>query len=99
MAKSIEWILDSGCGRHLTGSPELLGEDADKTGTSLILPYVTRTGSLRKGNIEMVTQVGSDTRHIVVEDVEFVPGLKINLLPYVSLEKYVYNTTMKSDIL
>ena len=30
---------------------------------------------------------GSETHHIVVEDVEFVPGFKRNLLSYVSLEK------------
>ncbi len=84
---SIEWILDSGCGRHLTGSPDLLGEDTDKAGTSLVLPDGTRTQSLRKGKIEMVTQVDQEARHIVVEDVEYVPGFKRNLLSYVSLEK------------
>jgi hypothetical protein len=31
--KNIEWILDSGCGRHLFGNPDLLGEDTDKAGT------------------------------------------------------------------
>jgi hypothetical protein len=35
----------------------------------------------------MLTQVGSETRHIVVKDVEFVPGFKRNLQSYVSLEK------------
>jgi hypothetical protein len=35
----------------------------------------------------MVTNVNHETRHIVVEDVEYVPGFKRNLLSYVSLEK------------
>jgi hypothetical protein len=35
----------------------------------------------------MVAQVGSETRHIVVKDVEFVHGFKRNLLSYVSLDK------------
>ncbi len=51
----IEWNLDSGYGRHLTGCPGLLGENADKAGTSLILPDGTRTKSLRKDSIEMDT--------------------------------------------
>jgi hypothetical protein len=85
--KSIEWILDSGCGRHLTGNPELFGDDTDKAGTSLLLPDRTKTRSSRKGNLEMVTQVGSEMRDIVVKDVEFVPVFNRNLLLYVSLEK------------
>ncbi len=40
-----------------------------------------------KGTIEMVAQVGQETRHINVEDVEYVPGFNINLLSYVHLDK------------
>jgi hypothetical protein len=84
---SIECILDSGCGRHLTGSPDLLGEDANKAGTTLVLPDNTRARSPRKGNIEMMTNVNHEARHIVVEDAEYVPGFKRNSLSNVSLEK------------
>ncbi len=59
-----EWILDSGCGRHLTGCSDLLGENADEAGTSLVLPDGTKTKSLRKGSIEMTTQVGEKTLHL-----------------------------------
>ncbi len=85
--RGIKCILYSGCGRHLTGSPDLLGEDTDKAGASLVLPDGTRTRSLRKGKIEMVTLVGHETCHLVVQDVEYVPGFKRNLLSYVSLDK------------
>jgi hypothetical protein len=83
----IEWILDSGCGRHLTGNPNLLGENAEEAGTQLVLPDGTRSRSLRKGTIEMVIQVGAKARHVKVEDVEYVSGFKRNLLSYVALEK------------
>jgi hypothetical protein len=42
---------------------------------------------LRKGSIEMVTQVGVETRHLMVHDVEYLPGFKRNLLSYGVLEK------------
>ncbi len=35
----------------------------------------------------MVTQIGYETRHINVEDVEYVPGFKRNLLSCVNREK------------
>jgi hypothetical protein len=37
--------------------------------------------------MEMVTQVGEKTRQLIVDDVEFVPGFKRNLLFYMVLEK------------
>jgi hypothetical protein len=80
---SIEWTLDSGCGRHLTGSPDFLGEITNNAGTTLVLPDGTRTRSLQKGNIKMVINVNREARHIVVE---YVPGFKRSL-SYVSLEK------------
>ncbi len=42
---------------------------------------------MRKGSIEMVTQVGVETRHLMVHDVEYLPGFKRNLLSYGVLEK------------
>jgi hypothetical protein len=82
----IEWILDSGCGRHLTGNASLFGNNTNAARTSLILPDETRAASIHKGNIEMVTRIGQVIRHINVEDVEYVPGFKKNLLSYVHLE-------------
>jgi hypothetical protein len=83
----IEWILDSGCGRHLTGCSDLLGENADEAGTHLVLPDGTKTKSIRKGSIEMTTKVGPKTLHLTVHEVEYVPGFKRNLLSLVALEK------------
>jgi hypothetical protein len=83
----IEWILDSGCGRHLTGNASLFGNNTNAARTSLILPDGTRATSMHKGNIEMVTRIRQAKRHINVEDVEYVPGFKKNLLSYVHLEK------------
>jgi hypothetical protein len=83
----IEWILDSGCGRHLTGNANLFGNNTNAARTSLILPDGARATSMHKGTIEMVTRVGEATRHINVEDVEYVPGFTKNLLSYVRLEK------------
>jgi hypothetical protein len=72
--------------RHLTGSPDLLEEDTDKAGTFVLIDG-TRARSLRKGKVEIVTHVDHEALHIVVEDVEYVPGFKRNWLSYVSLEK------------
>jgi hypothetical protein len=83
----VEWILDSGCGRHLTGNSKLLGENAEVAGTQLVLSDGTRSQFLRKGTIEMVLQVGSAARHVKIEGVEYVPGFKRILLFYVALEK------------
>jgi hypothetical protein len=60
---------------------------ASEAGTPLVLPDGTRTTSLRKGSIEMTSQVGEKTRHLTVHDVEFVPGFKRNLLSLVVLKK------------
>ncbi len=45
---TIEWILDSGCGRHLTGSANLFVENTNAAGTSLILPDGARAKSMHK---------------------------------------------------
>jgi hypothetical protein len=65
----------------------LIGGRAEQAGTPLVLPGGTKTKSLRKGSVEMSTQVGGKTRHLAVQDVEFVPDFKRNLLSLVVLEK------------
>jgi hypothetical protein len=65
----------------------LLGEDAEQAGTPIVLPDGNKTKSLWKGSVEMSTQVGGKTHHLIVQDVEFVPGFKRNLLSLVVLEK------------
>jgi hypothetical protein len=52
---------------------------------------------VHKGTIEMVTYVGQATRHINVEDVEYVPGFKKNLLSYAHLEKKVVRLIYEDD--
>ncbi len=84
---TIEYILDSGCGRHLTGNPNLFGENTNAAGTSLISSDGTRSKSLRIATIEMVIQIGQERRHINVEDVASVPGFKRNMISSVHFEK------------
>jgi hypothetical protein len=36
--RTIEWILDSGCGRHLTGNASLFSSDILSASTTLYLP-------------------------------------------------------------
>ncbi len=36
--RTIEWMLDSGCGRHLTGNARLLSSNVSNASTSLYLP-------------------------------------------------------------
>jgi hypothetical protein len=54
----IEWILDSGCGRHITGNASLFGNNTNAARTSLILPDGTKATSMHKGNIQMITRIG-----------------------------------------
>jgi hypothetical protein len=83
----IEWILDSGCRKHLAGNPSLIGENAEDAGTRLVFADGTRSKSLRKGSVEMVLQVYNIVRHVTFNEVEYAPGFKRNLLSYVQLEK------------
>ena len=84
---SIVWILDSGCSRNFTGNPRLLGPDAKGAETRLILPDGTRAKSTRRGSIAMTTEVKGIINRVTVENVEYVPGFKRNLLSYVNLER------------
>jgi hypothetical protein len=62
---------------------------------ALIRGYGTKATAMHKGNIQMITRIGQATRHINVEDVEYVPGFKKNLLSYVHLEKRENDYHMK----
>ncbi len=57
----IEWILDSGCGRHLTGNASLFVNNTNAARTSLVLPYGTKATCMHKGNIQMITRIGHAT--------------------------------------
>ena len=82
-----EWILDSGCGRHLTGNASLLSSDIATAGTSLFLPDGTTVKSTKKGTVNLKTFIGDESSNVQITDVELVPGLKKNLLSYVRLER------------
>ena len=66
------WYLDSGCSRHMTGSPDLLEDKRKANGPSVTFGdnFQAKTvgyGTIRKGNIS-------------IEKVSIVDGLKHNLL-------------------
>ncbi len=85
--RTIEWILDSGCGRHLTGNASLLSSDIATAATSLYLPDGSTVQSTKRGTVNMKTIVGVVPSNLRISDVELVPGLTKNLLSYVRLER------------
>jgi hypothetical protein len=61
----IEWVLDSGCGRHLTGSPELLGWDAKSASTPLYLPDGSKAHSTRVGDVALKMETEESENNVV----------------------------------
>ena len=82
----VEWILDSGCGRHLTGTPELLGNSATKANTALYLPDGSQVESTKVGDVILKMETEDCDNNVVISGVELIPGFKKNLLSYVRLE-------------
>jgi hypothetical protein len=83
----VEWILDSGCARHLTGSHSLLTSDISNAQTPLHLPDGSIVKSTMRGTVTMKSRIQNKTSTVDIANVELVPGLKKNLLSYVRLEQ------------
>jgi hypothetical protein len=49
--RTTEWILDSGCGRHLTGNASLLTSKISSASTSLHLPDGSAVQSTKRGTV------------------------------------------------
>ena len=81
----IVWILDSGCARNLTGMESLL-MNTRETETLLTLPDGTKMKSTKIGSVKMQTLVDGKMVQLTITNVEYVPGLKKNLLSYGIIE-------------
>ena len=79
------WILDSGCAKNLTGNQALLS-DVEDSDVSLILADGTTMKSIKKGCVHLKSVVHGKTVLLKFTNVEFVPGLKNNILSYGLLE-------------
>ncbi len=84
---TIEWVVDSGCVRHLTGNASLLSGDISRTTTTLYLSDGSTVQSTKRGTVSLKPIVAGITNELDVTDVELVPGLTKNLLSYVRLER------------
>ncbi len=76
---TIKWILDSGCGRHLAGSPNLHLKNFVEAETPIQHPDGSTVGSIKR-------EVSGATNIVDVYDVELVHGLKKKILSYVRHE-------------
>jgi hypothetical protein len=85
--RTTEWILDSGCGRHLTGNASLLTSKISSRSTSLYLPDGSTVQSTKRGAVSLKSIVAGVSNNLTISDVELVPGLTKNLLSYVRLER------------
>jgi hypothetical protein len=84
---TIEWVLDSGCGHHLTGDASLLSGDTSSTTNSLYLPDDSTAQSTKRGTVSLKPTVAGIANKVDVTDVKLVPGLTKNLLSYVRLKR------------
>jgi hypothetical protein len=82
-----EWILDSGCARHLTGSPNLLTSNISTAQTPLHLPDGSTVNSIKRGTVATKSKILGQTNILDKANVELLPGLKKNLLSYACLEQ------------
>jgi hypothetical protein len=80
-----EWILDSGCARHLIGSSNLLTSNISEAQTPLHLPDGSTVKSTKRGTVTIKSEILAQTNIVDIANVELVPGLKKNLLSYVRL--------------
>ncbi len=110
--RTIEWILDSGCGFHLTGNASLFSSDISSASTTLYLPDGSMVQSTKRGTDSLKSIVAGVSNNMDISNVELVPGLTKNLLSYVRLERkgvrlinegkkcYLANSTSKlADVL
>ncbi len=85
--RTIEWILNSGCGRHLTGNASLLSSNVSNASTSLYLPDGSIVRSSKQGTVSLKSTVAGVANNLDISDVELVPGFTKNLLSYSRLER------------
>ena len=67
-----DWILDSGCSRHLTGDKSLLKSFREKAGPVISFGDNSKGYTMGYGTIE--------AGMVILENVAFVQGLKHNLI-------------------
>ena len=81
----LTWVLDSGSAKHLINDEDLLF-DVETANTELILPDGRKIHATKKGKVMMSVLVDGENQQITITEVEYVPGLKKNLLSYGILE-------------
>jgi hypothetical protein len=83
----VEWVLDSGCGRHLAGTPELLGSSVTCASTSLYLPDGSKIHSTKVGDMALKMESEEGENNVEIKNVKLEPGFQSNLLSYVRLKE------------
>jgi hypothetical protein len=82
-----EWILDSGCVRHLTGSYNLLASNISEAQTPLHLPDGSTVKSTKRGTVTMKSEILDQTNIVGIANVGLVPELKKHFLSYMRIEQ------------
>jgi hypothetical protein len=85
--RTIEWILDSGCGRHLTGNACLFSSDISSASTTLYMPDGSIVQLTKQGTVSLKSIVAGVSNNLDISNVELVPRLTKNLLSFVRLER------------
>ena len=73
-----DWIVDSGCGHHLTGDDSKFSSLRDYKGNQAIVTADNTVHHVKKEGMVVVS--GQDKESIILDSVYHVPGMKKNLL-------------------
>jgi hypothetical protein len=90
--RTIEWILDSGCGRHLTGNASLFSSAISSASTTLYLPDGSIVQSMKRGTVSLRSIVAEVSNNLDISD---VPGLTKNCCPTSAMNAKAFALSMK----
>jgi hypothetical protein len=70
----IEWVLDSGYRRHMTGCANLHSSNIAEVETSLYLPDGSTVRSTKRGTVNLMSEISRVVNYLEVVNVELVSG-------------------------
>ncbi|KAG5871815.1 hypothetical protein JTB14_032990 [Gonioctena quinquepunctata] len=95
--KNNAWYLDSGCPAHMTASCEILQDKRKSTKLTITTANNEEMSTDIMGNIKLPLSVERESSDVTINDVYFVPQLKVNLLSVSQIVSKGHTVVFKSD--
>ncbi|KAG5866676.1 hypothetical protein JTB14_029645 [Gonioctena quinquepunctata] len=95
--KNNAWYLDSGCSAHMTASCEILQDKRTSTKSTITTANNEGMSTDIMGNIKLLLSVEREISDVTINDVYFVPQLKVNLLSVSQIVSEGHTMVFKSD--